>query len=914
MTTAASIAAGIVLIPATAYAADPATTGRISPPTGTTSTVPSATSDAKGVNSPASKSVRARKPLATAAHGSVKSLATTATGNTIYAKASFACTGTGSGTQADPYCSVQTAVNAAQYGDTVDVIGASGYFAEESVTVSTSNITIVGSGGTPWINPVNGNTAPALILNHVSGVTVRNVMLTSSVQGTVQVLGSSNITLDSDYIGQSAQAAVNTLSIDGSSSNVTVSRSYLDTDGFKNGAQAIGVAAGASNITLAGNLIAASGIQATGVSGLNIAGNTIQRGCTAGIDVEGSSTGVAIENNLLEDANPTTDVSLGGYQQACTSASLAWAPDITVASGSSSATTADYNDFYVYSADATAPYSWAGVSYASLGAFETATGQGGHDLSDSAEAKVLNPDPGRTGGLDATLTADSSAVGSANTSAPGQLSTDYYGSSPYTSRGAVQFMTANPTLSVAIGATPTSAYGIDLEQDITSASVPLTVNVDWGDGITGTTTTTGAQTLDTDHTYAAIGSYTVTVTVTDNSSDSVSNAIIATTDGSDYTPYGPVRILDTRFAIGAPKAQLTSANPIKLKVDGVGKIPTYATAVTLNLTLTNATGGGNVAAFPDGSTEQTSNLNYAAGQTVANLAIVPIGPDGYIDLAKQGPGAVDMIADVEGFFTQTSSSGYTAGASPTRILDTRYAIGAPKKPLNSTNPIKLKVAGAGGVPTGVTAVSLNLTLTNTGGGGDVIAYPDGTDQPTASNINYTAGQTIANAAIVPVGKDGYIDLVKQGGGNVDAIADVEGYFTVGATGAYEPVDPQRLFDSRDPTTPGKLPAQFYYSLALDQGKDGQGFPGITTLILNTTVTNVTGTGFVTVFPDNADGTNGSALVPNASNLNFDKGGTVPNLTFAIPDPTGVIDFYNGATASSLDLIVDIFGYFQQPIS
>jgi len=58
------------------------------------------------------------------------------------------------------------------------------------------------------------------------------------------------------------------------------------------------------------------------------------------------------------------------------------------------------------------------------------------------------------------------------------------------------------------------------------------------------------------------------------------------------------------------------------------------------------------------------------------------------------------------------------------------------------------------VPDGVTAVSLNLTLTNSSGSGNVTAYPDGTTAPTASNLNYGAGQTIANAAIVPVGKDG----------------------------------------------------------------------------------------------------------------------------------------------------------------
>ena len=92
---------------------------------------------------------------------------------------------------------------------------------------------------------------------------------------------------------------------------------------------------------------------------------------------------------------------------------------------------------------------------------------------------------------------------------------------------------------------------------------------------------------------------------------------------------------------------------------------------------------------------------------------------------------------------------------------------------------------------------MNLTLTDASGYGDVVAYPDGAAQPTASNLNYTAaGQTVANSAIVPVGPDGAIDLAKQGPGSVDLIADVAGYFSSSAASVYVPVTPVRLIDSR----------------------------------------------------------------------------------------------------------------------
>jgi len=114
------------------------------------------------------------------------------------------------------------------------------------------------------------------------------------------------------------------------------------------------------------------------------------------------------------------------------------------------------------------------------------------------------------------------------------------------------------------------------------------------------------------------------------------------------------------------------------------------------------------------------------------------------------------------------------------------------------------------------------------------------------------------------------------------IADVEGYYTSTGASAYMTVEPFRYFDSRDPDTPGKLPAGYYYSLAFTDSSD------ITSIVLNTTVTNVTGGGYLTVFPDNTNGDGGSPLIPNASNLNFGLG--PPSPTSPSPPPA--------ATASS----------------
>ena len=126
----------------------------------------------------------------------------------------------------------------------------------------------------------------------------------------------------------------------------------------------------------------------------------------------------------------------------------------------------------------------------------------------------------------------------------------------------------------------------------------LTVTVNWGDGTTSTVDNTTSSA--TDHTYAQLGTYTITVTADDGQGDSVSDTITGVrTAGSEYTSYGPQRILDTRKGIGAPVAPVKKGATLKLHVVGAGPtgdtIPAGITAVVLNVTVTQPATGGYVA-------------------------------------------------------------------------------------------------------------------------------------------------------------------------------------------------------------------------------------------------------------------------------------------------------------------------------
>ncbi len=915
----AAIAVGAAFLPAYASAATahhaPAAHGS------TFATGAGAASGFKTFSSPASKSVRLQRAATQPVKGR-----TSATGKIIYAGTYDCAVEAGDGTQANPYCFLQDAVNAAAPGDTIDVSGSTGYFSSHAVVVKTSGISIVGTSDQSWIWPGNADAGkPALILDGVSDVTVSNLMLTATNVPSVEIVGSSGVTLDSDYIDQRFTAGTDTLTIDGASSNITVSRTFVDNGTWTApGHSAISIASGAGNVTFASDLIAASGIKADTVAGLTVTGNTIQRTCAAAIDVEGASSGISIQNNLLEDANPQSDGA--GYQSNCAANSQAWAPDVVISANASAQATADYNDFYVYGTDATDLYSWAGTAYATLSAFQTGTGQGAHDVIDSKQAQQISNFRSNTdGAIDAKLVKGSAAIGSANTSAPGALSSDFYGASPYTSRGAVEYVPVDPNLAVSLSAQNTSALGFSFQAAVTSTDVPLDLTIAWGDGTTSNTSFTGSNTYFTVHTYSKPGSYPISATVTDNQGDTVGNTVSVTTAGSDYTAYGPVRILDTRngTGIGGTAAKVGPNGTVKLQVSGSGTpgslIPAGITGVVLNLTVTNPTATGYLTAYPNqgyGGVPQnrptSSNVDFQAGQTAPNLAVVPVGPDGIVDLYNGSGGTVNLIADVSGYFTQSAASGYSP-LSPARLVDTRKGVGAPKAPVAAGGKLTVQIAGADGgqLPSGLTAVALNVTVVTPQTGGYLTLYPDGGSRPTASNLDFGAGQVIANAVIVPVGSDGKIDVYNGSGGSANVLVDVVGYYSTSSTSALVPVTPIRLLDTRTwaygPITPGGY-AYLWSKLSTTD-------PKLTAVVVNTTVTRTKGSGYETVSPDpnSLNAYNGGTAVfptpPNVSTLDWSQGQTVPNLVQASTGQNGIVDYWN-RSGGNMDLIVDQFGYYQ----
>ena len=176
-------------------------------------------------------------------------------------------------------------------------------------------------------------------------------------------------------------------------------------------------------------------------------------------------------------------------------------------------------------------------------------------------------------------------------------------------------------------------------------------------------------------------------------------------------------------------------------------------------------------------------------------------------------------------------------------------------------------------------------------------------RPNASNLNFTPGQTIPNMVIAQVGTDGLVSIYNSQGAT-DVIVDVLGWFPAGA--GYSSLVPARVLDTRAgySTVDGLFagvgavgPGQ---TLNLMVGGRGGVPAGAGAVALNVTVTNPSAPSFLTVWPT-------GLARPNASNLNFTPGQTIPNMVIAQVGANGLVSIYN--REGTTDVIVDVLGWF-----
>jgi hypothetical protein len=238
------------------------------------------------------------------------------------------------------------------------------------------------------------------------------------------------------------------------------------------------------------------------------------------------------------------------------------------------------------------------------------------------------------------------------------------------------------------------------------------------------------------------------------------------TGAAALTPLSPLRLLDTRGS-GVKVAAGTFQD---VQVAGVKGVPADALAAVLNVTATGTDdGGGYVSAFPcGGAVPDVSNLNYAPGETIPNAVTVKIGEGGRVCLFTST--AIHLIVDLDGIY-QSQATASLVPLVPGRLLDTRT--GGVQVAAGDTQHVR--VGGITGIPNNTVAVVLNVTATGPDRPGFVTVFPCGTPPPDVSNLNFSPGETIANAVTVELGQFGQVCMYTTA--KTDLVVDLDGIYT-----------------------------------------------------------------------------------------------------------------------------------------
>jgi len=253
---------------------------------------------------------------------------------------------------------------------------------------------------------------------------------------------------------------------------------------------------------------------------------------------------------------------------------------------------------------------------------------------------------------------------------------------------------------------------------------------------------------------------------------------------SSFTSVVPARLLDTRSGEGG-SLRIPAGRQVAVQVAGRAGVPVGATAAVLSVVAVDPSDGGFLTAFPCTPRRPTaSTVNFVAGQIVANTAIATLSGSGQVCIYAHV--TTDVVVDVTGHLTRGSGSLFNA-VGPTRVMDTRIGLGGARR-LPAGGTVRLAPES---IPSGATAVALNVTSDGASAPGFATVYPCASGLPGTSTINFVRGDTRPNNTIV--GTNGGVCIYSMS--STEIIVDLVGFF--GSSGlSYLPTAPTRLLDTR----------------------------------------------------------------------------------------------------------------------
>ena len=256
--------------------------------------------------------------------------------------------------------------------------------------------------------------------------------------------------------------------------------------------------------------------------------------------------------------------------------------------------------------------------------------------------------------------------------------------------------------------------------------------------VTGTKTVSGA--------FVPGGSIVYTITLRNTGGGTQPNA--SSDELSDVLPSS------LTLVSAAASAGSATATPATDTVAWNGSIASGGTVtVTIQATVKATTAAGTVVS-------NQGTVRYDANGDGTNESTVATDDPGQ-------PGAADATVFTVGLGFYT--------VAPCRVVDTRTGDGGP---LAAGATRTFTFVGDCGLPTGTKSVSLNVTVVPGSAPGNVVLYPGDLAAPGTSTVNFAAGQTRGNNAIVGLATNGAGTLAakNRAATAVNLVVDVNGYF------------------------------------------------------------------------------------------------------------------------------------------
>lgn len=386
----------------------------------------------------------------------------------------------------------------------------------------------------------------------------------------------------------------------------------------------------------------------------------------------------------------------------------------------------------------------------------------------------------------------------------------------------------------------------------------------------------------------------------------------STGSGGEFVPMQG-RILDTRStsSIGGYSTPMPAGTWRAVQVTGQAGIPNSGVAaVAVNFSVVNDPSSGYLKADKDEDTPNStiSYMFWAAGQPQSNSGVIAVASDGKIQV--KATSSTDLMIDVQGYYTAGDpAAGGFVPVPEDRLVDTRNGTGLPEAQLTSGSISTIQVGGLAGIPSDASAVVLNFLVENQSGVGNLAAYPADESVP-QQYLHFDGSLPDPTSSAVALSSSGLqsgaikVKISLSGGGTLDLVIDVLGYFTASQAGGVFTPAAARVYDSR---STGNAPLAGGETRTIQvAGVAGVPSAGLSAVAINVDIFDSVreSRGWTHVWPDDQSEPNPSMAVQ------YDMRGAASNLMTIALGVDGGVKIHN-LGSDSIDIALDIEGWYSE---